>query len=316
MESKLPRSFWAKAVNIANYVLNRVPIRPLLNKTQYELLRKKKHEIGYFKVFGSKYFVLKTFERDGKFDSKSYEAIYLGNSLTGRAYRVCNLSKNVVEESIDISFQESNDDLLREEEDVAGTDETLEQLSRLTLKGPRENRAIKKLQNMFDGEYLSPSSKRIRTNEEVIGQHSLPKYPNTVKNYPLKLIIGDRSEGIKTSKGASNIYAFASFLVKEEPNKINETLNEPPKNASIIDTKWGFKKKVDEFGNAIRNKELTQNIGYDNIKLKSKPMNVVSKMTTDVQGYYLHLWRDFIKNRPKYVLGIASGKLEAKRSRK
>ncbi|KAL8114644.1 hypothetical protein AgCh_021488 [Apium graveolens] len=32
-------------------------------------------------------------------------------------------------------------------------------------------------------------------------------------------------------------------------------------------------------------------------------------------GYYLHLWRDFIRNKPKYVLDIASGKLGAERSK-
>ncbi|KAL8097315.1 hypothetical protein AgCh_030454 [Apium graveolens] len=88
-ESMLPRTVWAKAVNTTSYVLNIVLIRPLLNKTPYEL-RKKKPNIGYCNIFG-------------------------------HAYRVYNIYKNVVKESIDVSFQESNDDLSREEEDVAGT---------------------------------------------------------------------------------------------------------------------------------------------------------------------------------------------------
>ena len=57
---------------------------------------------------------------DGKFDAKSYEAIFLGYSMTSKAYRVYNLSKHIVEESIDVTFQEPNNDLSRDEEDDAG----------------------------------------------------------------------------------------------------------------------------------------------------------------------------------------------------
>ena len=121
-ESKLPRSFWAEAVNTACYVLNRVIIRPILNKTPYELLRNKTPNIGYFKVFGSKCFVLKKIDRVGKFDAKSFEAIFLGYSSTSRAYRYYNLDNHTVEESIDIVFKEPNNDLPRDEEDDAGID--------------------------------------------------------------------------------------------------------------------------------------------------------------------------------------------------
>ncbi|KAL8087693.1 hypothetical protein AgCh_037733 [Apium graveolens] len=120
-ESKLPRSFWVEAVNTACYVFNRVIIRPILNKTPYQLLRNKTPNIGYFKVFGSKCFVLKKIDRDGKFDAKSFEAIFLGYSSTSRSYRYYNLDKRIVEKSIDIVFIEPNNDLPRDEEDDAGT---------------------------------------------------------------------------------------------------------------------------------------------------------------------------------------------------
>ena len=37
--SGLPRNFWAEAVNIACYILNRVLIRPITSKTPYELFK-------------------------------------------------------------------------------------------------------------------------------------------------------------------------------------------------------------------------------------------------------------------------------------
>ena len=44
----------------------------------------------------------------GKFDAKSYESIFLGYSLTSKAFRVFNKRTLVVEESIHVIFDESN----------------------------------------------------------------------------------------------------------------------------------------------------------------------------------------------------------------
>ena len=57
-ENSLPKYFCVETVNTACYVLNRVLIRPNLNKTPYELWKDRKPNIGYFKVFGCKCFVL------------------------------------------------------------------------------------------------------------------------------------------------------------------------------------------------------------------------------------------------------------------
>jgi len=48
------------------------------------------------------------------------KAIFLGYSMNSKTYRVYNLSKHIVEESIDVTFQEPNNDLPRDEEDDAG----------------------------------------------------------------------------------------------------------------------------------------------------------------------------------------------------
>ncbi|KAH9802698.1 hypothetical protein KPL71_001497 [Citrus sinensis] len=107
-ENSLPKYFWAEAVNTACYVLNRVLIRPNLNKTPYELWKDRKPNIGYFKVFGCKCFVLNTKDNLGKFDPKSDVGIFLGYSNSSKAYRVYNKRTLVVEESMHVTFDESN----------------------------------------------------------------------------------------------------------------------------------------------------------------------------------------------------------------
>jgi len=47
-ENNLAKHFWAEAVNTACYVQNRIYIRPLLNKTAYELFKGRKPNISYF----------------------------------------------------------------------------------------------------------------------------------------------------------------------------------------------------------------------------------------------------------------------------
>ncbi|KAH9753250.1 Integrase catalytic domain-containing protein [Citrus sinensis] len=107
-ENSLSKYFWAEAVNTACYVLNRVLIRPNLNKTPYELWKDRKPNIDYFKVFGYKCFVLNTKDNLGKFDPKSDVGIFLGYSNSSKVYRVYNKRTLVLEESMHVTFDESN----------------------------------------------------------------------------------------------------------------------------------------------------------------------------------------------------------------
>ena len=95
-ENNLPTYFLAEAVNTSCYILNRVVIRPSLDKTPYELWKNKKPNISYFKVFGSKCFILNTKDNLGNFDAKSSVEIFLDCSLSMKAYRVFNKKTMVV----------------------------------------------------------------------------------------------------------------------------------------------------------------------------------------------------------------------------
>ena len=82
---------------------------PILKKTPYDLFRERKSNISYFHPFGCKCFVLNNGkDKLGKFDAKSDEGIFLGYSLTSKAFRVFNKRTLVVEESIHVIFDESN----------------------------------------------------------------------------------------------------------------------------------------------------------------------------------------------------------------
>nr|GEV37500.1 retrovirus-related Pol polyprotein from transposon TNT 1-94 [Tanacetum cinerariifolium] len=59
-EQLLPQKFWCNVIDTSTYILNQILIRAILGKTPYELLRGRKPTLDYFKVFGSKCFILNT----------------------------------------------------------------------------------------------------------------------------------------------------------------------------------------------------------------------------------------------------------------
>ncbi|GJZ08444.1 ribonuclease H-like domain-containing protein [Tanacetum coccineum] len=78
VDSKLPTTFWAKAVNTACYVLNRVLIIKSHNKTPYELIRGRSPLIDFMKPFGCPVTIINNRDHLGKFDGKADEGFLLG----------------------------------------------------------------------------------------------------------------------------------------------------------------------------------------------------------------------------------------------
>jgi hypothetical protein len=107
-EYKTPDRFWAEAINTACYSINRLYLHRILKKTLYELLTGKKTNVSYFRVFGSKCFILVKRGRKSKFAPKAIEGFLLGYDSNTRAYRVFNKSTRLVEVSCDIVFDETN----------------------------------------------------------------------------------------------------------------------------------------------------------------------------------------------------------------
>ncbi|GJW39605.1 zf-CCHC domain-containing protein [Tanacetum coccineum] len=157
-EQSLPQKFWCNAVDTSTYILNRILIRAILGKTPYEILRGRKPTLDYFRVFGSKCFILNTKDYLTKFDPKSYEGVFLGYSQNSKAYIILNKHTRKIEESLNVTFDETPppsktsplvDDDLDEEEAIreienknlenAVEDETLEIDDIINIKESRNH---------------------------------------------------------------------------------------------------------------------------------------------------------------------------------
>nr|GEW08677.1 hypothetical protein [Tanacetum cinerariifolium] len=89
-DSLLPILFWAKAVNTACYVQNRVLVTKPQNKTPYELLHGRTPSIGFIRPFGCPVTILNTLDPLGKFEGKVDEGFLVGYFVNSKAFRVLN----------------------------------------------------------------------------------------------------------------------------------------------------------------------------------------------------------------------------------
>ena len=73
-------------------------------------------------------------ERLEKFDAKSDEAIFFGYSSSSKAFRVFNKKILIVEESIHVIFDETNNLPLRKNEGIDDANPLIEGMKKITLK--------------------------------------------------------------------------------------------------------------------------------------------------------------------------------------
>ncbi|GJS29352.1 retrovirus-related pol polyprotein from transposon TNT 1-94 [Tanacetum coccineum] len=237
-EQSLPQKFWCNAVDTSTYILNRILIRAILGKTPYELLRGRKPTLDYFRVFGSKCFILNTKDYLTKFDPKSYEGVFLGYSQNSKAYIILNKHTRKVKESLNVTFDETPppsktsplvDDDLDEEEAIKVTEK-------------------KNLENDIVDETLEI--------DEIVNIKES-------RNHPLENVIGNLNQRTLRSQ-AQNQSNFFCFISTIEPKNVNEALGDEswivamqeelnqfvandvwelvpqPRNMTIIGTKWNI----------------------------------------------------------------------------
>ncbi|GJQ96626.1 retrovirus-related pol polyprotein from transposon TNT 1-94 [Tanacetum coccineum] len=199
-EQSLPQKFWCNAVDTSTYILNRILIRAILGKTPYELLRGRKPILDYFRVFGSKCFILNTKDYLTKFDPKSYEGVFLGYSQNSKAYIILNKHTRKVKKSLNMTFDETPppskisplvDDDLDEEEAIKVTEK-------------------KNLENDIVDETLE-------IDEIVNIRESM--------NHLLENVIGNLNQRTLRSQ-AQNQSNFFCFISTIEPKNANEVLRD------------------------------------------------------------------------------------------
>ena len=250
--SGLPRNFWAEAVNTACYIINRVMIRPITNKTPYELMKGRKPNVSHLRSFGCKCFVHNNGKRNlGKFDERSDEAVFLGYATDSKAYRVYNKRTLSVEESVHILFDETNPfvnsstnnlqeledyeiGLVRNDPDEEDTTSNM-QNAKVPEDVPPVERQEEPVPEGTQGEVPEEGERNLNENNRVPVETGYkpvpirdfqPKPWKHQKSHPLDLIISDIGKGTQTRSQLRNFCAHGAFLSIIEPRNHLEALED------------------------------------------------------------------------------------------
>lgn len=104
---KVPKIFWAEAVNWTFYVLNRCPTHAVKDKTPQEAWNGIKPSVEHFRVWGSLAHAHIPDVKRSKLDDKSITCVMLGFSEESKGYKLYNPDTKKIVISKDVVFEET-----------------------------------------------------------------------------------------------------------------------------------------------------------------------------------------------------------------
>ncbi|KAK8933646.1 hypothetical protein KSP39_PZI015791 [Platanthera zijinensis] len=288
-DTSLPEYFWAEAVNTACHVINRATITKSHKMTPYEIVKGRKPNLSYFRIFGCKCYILNNGKSYlTKFADKSQDGIFVGYSTNSKAYRVFNLITQVVEESVHVVFNETrliNCELSCRSNDSTGISKSMDKLSITEVSKENKGFCPGGEQDTIEAD----ENQEIQLNEgagDVQPEGNLPPATRHLRDHPADQIIGDPRQGVQTRSRNQNTVLHSSFLSQIEPKKFEEAIQDQhwidamqeelnqfrrcnvwelvpkPRGHNIIGTKWIYRNKLDESGIIVKNKARLVAKGY------------------------------------------------------
>jgi hypothetical protein len=245
-EYKTPERFWLEVVNTACHAINRLYLHRLLKKTSYKLLTSNKPNVSYFRVFGSKCYILVKKGRHSKFAPKAVEGFLLGYDSNTKAYRVFNKSLGLVEVSSDVVFDDTNGSP-REQVDLDDLDkeEVSTTAMRMMTIGDVRPQELQEQDKPSSSTMVYPSTQDNEqvpqeegqdqggAQEEQVMEEEAPRAPPTQvratiqRHHPVDQILGDINKGVTTRSRLANFCEHYSFVSSIEPFRVEEALQDP-----------------------------------------------------------------------------------------
>jgi hypothetical protein len=230
-----------------------------LKKTPYELLTGNKPNISYFRVFGSKCYVLLKRAKSSKFAPKVYEGFMLGYDSNSRAYCVFNKDSGCIEIMCDAMFDKTNgsqveqydlDDVDDEEApcDALRTMATGDvRLQEADEDQPSSNEAAPPTQD--DDQHQEDEQDEDDDQDHEMGDDQggveqdedgddqdeskssplpHPRVRQTVqRDHPVNNILGAIEKGVTTRSHVATFCEHYSFVSSFEPFKVEDALRDP-----------------------------------------------------------------------------------------
>ncbi|GJY63523.1 putative ribonuclease H-like domain-containing protein [Tanacetum coccineum] len=244
VDSRLPTTFWAEAVNTACYVQNRVLVVKPHNKTPYEFFHGRTPTLSFMRPFGCPVTILNTIDHLGKFDGKADKGFFVGYSLNSKAFRVFNSRTRIVEENLHIRFSKSTPNVVGTQLNGFSDPKSSQD------DGSKPSSDVRKKVNVVGGKTsielaFDPNMHALKDysifhflrddeNDSAVADINYLDITIQVspiptirihKDHPLDQVIGDLQSAIQTRKMSKNLeeHGFVSTINKEQTIKTFKT---------------------------------------------------------------------------------------------
>ena len=218
----MAKHFWEEVVNTTCYVQNRIYIRPILEKTAYELFKGRRPNISYFHQFGCTCYILNNKLYLKKFDAKAQRGIFLGYSERSKAYKVYNSETLCVEESMHVKFDDK--------EPRGKTPEQDESFAEIQVpEDTPEPDQIAESEDSPEAELTSEARDEVASDEAQDGSQQADQSKNTFKyksSHPEDQIIGNKERPRRTRSYFRQEESMIGLLSVIEPATVDEVLSD------------------------------------------------------------------------------------------
>jgi len=282
--AKLNKHFWGEAVLTATYLINRSPSRALqkINKTPFEMWHNKKPTLKYLKIFGSTVYALNKI-RKRKFDEKSIKAILVGYEPNGyklwsEESRKFMTARDVVVDKINMlksrvlhgedsevqsnTVEQNNESLSKgNEELVFPLIENNESVDSELSEQLNENSTC--LENADPVVKAGDKLKENKSDEEIRRSERIKSRPKLSYRFLERSLMNTQIclNDIPNTFDEIKFREDRSFWEKAIQDELNShfqnntwSLVHKPENKNIVDCRWVFSIKQDEFGNLVKYK--------------------------------------------------------------
>ncbi|GJX94791.1 retrovirus-related pol polyprotein from transposon TNT 1-94 [Tanacetum coccineum] len=291
-----------KAVNTACYTQNISIIVKRHGKTAYDVLSGRSPDISYFHVFGCHVHIHNHMDHLGKFDEKADDGFFLGYSPVAKAFRVFNIRRQEMEETVHVTFSKDDEVISQTstEGDVINFNEIVVLLTLqnfITSEEPPEFTAADDLTAIHEPDHAESTDilESAEPQDNVLnGQErntlnlstslvnrwlvSQPKAESEIQMLPQHMSVYMLTFSLKPKKFIEAleeegwVLAMTEELNQFERNKV-WTLVPKPYGKTIIGLKWVFRIKMDEEGVITKNKArlVAKGLNKDMYGLKQVP---------------------------------------------
>ena len=284
----LPYSLWAEAANTATYIYNRLPNAPLKGKSPHELWYGRKPDLSNLKVFGCVAYALVPAAKRRKFGDRTEKMRFLGYHKGHRGYKLMERGGNRVFYRTDVTFNEHNVHLSPEEDERRVIETPTVEVDvyssgrRAGQPAPETNEVPVAVPNRVSARLRVMPEMVAVPNEpqpELAAVHSRP----TRKTKPIERYgVDEQAKVVEVEEEVEEVIASALCAAElDEPKTLREARKRPdagkwlaaaqeemdslmehetwsltklPPGRKIVGSKYVFKVKLDENGEAARYK--------------------------------------------------------------